>query len=108
MLGLLLKAAPAASVRSSSVRGTGYWAAVLKEWESTSTPSTPPRRLPAGPANGLEIFEAHFAIGLKKECTVRHHPDRPWCGRGDPRNALEQLRDGGSSGAAIIDQGITR
>ena len=110
VLGLLLTAlAPVRGERALVVgAGTGYAAAVLKEM-GIDVDAVDSSAALAGVArqNGLEIFEGALADGLKKgapydiiliDGAVEVIPE----------TLVEQLRDGGRLGAAIIDQGITR
>ena len=110
VLGLLLTAlAPVRGERALVVgAGTGYAAAVLKEM-GIDVDAVESSAALAGVArqNGLEIFEGALADGLKKgapydiiliDGAVEVIPE----------TLVEQLRDGGRLGAAIIDQGITR
>ena len=110
VLGLLLTAlAPIRGERALVVgAGTGYAAAVLKEM-GIDVDSVESSTALAGVArqNGVEIVEGPLADGLKKgapydiiliDGAVEAIPDA----------LVEQLRDGGRLGGAIIDQGITR
>ena len=110
VLGLLLTAlAPIRGERALVVgAGTGYAAAVLKEM-GIDVDSVESSTALAGVArqNGVEIVEGPLADGLKKgapydiiliDGAVEVIPE----------TLVEQLRDGGRLGAAIIDQGITR
>jgi protein-L-isoaspartate(D-aspartate) O-methyltransferase len=110
VLGLLLTAlAPVRGERALVVgAGTGYAAAVLREMgidaeavESSATLAGLARQ------NGVEIVEGALAEGHKKgapydivliDGAVEAIPDA----------LVEQLRDGGRLGCAIVDQGITR
>ena len=110
VLGLLLTAlAPVRGERALVVgAGTGYAAAVLKEM-GIDVDAVDSSVALAGVArqNGVEIVEGSLADGLKKgapydivliDGAVEVIPE----------TLVEQLRDGGRLGAAIIDQGITR
>jgi protein-L-isoaspartate(D-aspartate) O-methyltransferase len=110
VLGLLLTAlAPVRGERALVIgAGTGYAAAVLKEMgidtyavESSATLAH------VGRQNGVEIVEGALADGLRKgapydivllDGAVEVIPE----------TLVEQLRDGGRFGGAIVDQGITR
>jgi protein-L-isoaspartate(D-aspartate) O-methyltransferase len=110
VLGLLLTAlAPLRGERALVVgAGTGYAAAVLKEM-GIDVDAVDSSAALAGVArqNGVEIVEGPLADGLKKGA--------PYdivlidgAVEAIPETLVEQLRDGGRLGGAIIDQGITR
>jgi protein-L-isoaspartate(D-aspartate) O-methyltransferase len=110
VLGLLLTALAPLRGESALVvgAGTGYAAAVLKEM-GIDVDAVDSSAALAGVArqNGVEIVEGPLADGLKKGA--------PYdivlidgAVEAIPETLVEQLRDGGRLGGAIIDQGITR
>jgi|SRR5215207_401170 len=110
VLGLLLTAL--APVRGESAlvvgAGTGYSAAVLKEMGvDTDAVESSAALAGVGRQNGIEIVEGAAAQGLRKgapydivliDGAVEFIPDA----------LVQQLRDGGRLGGAIVDRGITR
>jgi protein-L-isoaspartate(D-aspartate) O-methyltransferase len=108
--GLLLTALTVVRGESALVvgAGTGYSAAILAEMGAKVTAvESAPELAAAARSNGVEVIEGSLSDG--------HAPGAPYdlilldgAVEFIPDALVEQLRDGGRLGGALIDQGITR